>query len=658
MKDSKLPPEAEEEVIFPSSNVKEAVQRWEKEFRVTQMTTVDLDSSIRMEDNFQDECDGENCDGRRPDPPTKDEEDSDTRQPLLLSSNPKLASTKQSSQSSQVPPDPEEQLMRRPHYDWFQPLPALSSPPTTTVPTTRHRCNSSFQRRFIVLISTGFLIVAILVPWLFLRQKQTSEQQLLHFIDYLAGHGISSREDLERYDSAQFRAAAWSVQWKSDEDALNRYVLAVLYFALNGESWPMPFLSDRHLCEWKTKVNETVLGVTACQLENTGLRGPTGLALGKWLKVFQSACPCKTNLLILPGFKVFEGLSGTLPTEIRHLSNLESLQIDHNLALGGSLPTSIRRLTRLTSLSFAGCSIGGTLPTWLGDLTQLKELTLSENRLRGSIPSELVHLTNLQALRLNGNLLSSPLQLLSSLSNLQLLHLHDNLIQGHLDESTTSNWTQLVDLDLSENHLAGSISKSLFGHATLERINLHGNRLTGSIPLIEDPNTVLNSLRLHFNELEGSIPPSISQLIALQDLDLSGNTLTGTLPETLSAMSNLQEIYLGDNDYTPNLFPKILLRLVNLRAISLSRSSLTGKLPDSIGFLSHLQSLDLSENSLRGSLPDSLGYLSSLRQLSVRFNLLTGSLPDTMLHWNDLGTSFSLCFSLHNIPRTHFPLCR
>lgn len=282
--------EGEEEIVFPRRNVKEAVQRWEREFgtRTTMMTTVDLESSIQqMDDHFHDECDEENTHTgstqRRPDPPTDDKDDSVTQQ-LLLPSRSLAASPSTEKRQSQCSfrPDPDERQVRRPPYEWFQPLPSLSSPSTTSSRETHHRCcNSTFIRALCLMVSTGLLMVVFILPWRLQLQTQSSEQQLLHFIDFLAGHGISTRDELLTYESPQYRAAAWSVQRKSDEDALNRYVLAVLYFSLNGDSWPVPFLSDRHVCDWNTQINQTLVGVTGCRRQESGIRVPTQIVLGK-----------------------------------------------------------------------------------------------------------------------------------------------------------------------------------------------------------------------------------------------------------------------------------------------------------------------------------------------------------------------------------------
>jgi hypothetical protein len=91
-------------------------------------------------------------------------------------------------------------------------------------------------------------------------------------MDSLADHGISQRALLEDPSSVQYRAAHWiavedlervHIPVNLDENSfqfVQRYVLAVLYFALNGSKWnnPLNFVSDLHECSWyKTIPNDS-----------------------------------------------------------------------------------------------------------------------------------------------------------------------------------------------------------------------------------------------------------------------------------------------------------------------------------------------------------------------------------------------------------------
>jgi hypothetical protein len=229
------------------------------------------------------------------------------------------------------------------------PVSLVSSPRTSTSTSTsrrsrrrrsiwRSRCCCSklvLVRIFGVVVSTAFMIAAILLPlYLRPRTQQDLQQHTLHIVDVLIAHEISTREDLERFGSPQQRAAEWISEdqvrqqqgywWSrplsssiiggetsvSSSDLLDRYVLAVLYFSLGGggggdvvdTSWPddLNFLSADHVCTWNTKGQQqqllaasndnnrmnkqpspAIVGVHDCQEDEFGALIPTGIALCK-----------------------------------------------------------------------------------------------------------------------------------------------------------------------------------------------------------------------------------------------------------------------------------------------------------------------------------------------------------------------------------------
>jgi Leucine-rich repeat (LRR) protein len=96
-------------------------------------------------------------------------------------------------------------------------------------------------------------------------------------------------------------------------------------------------------------------------------------------------------------------LSGSIPTELGNLSNLELLHLFHNHQLSGSIPSELGNLIKLDSLYLNNNQLSGSIPAELGNLSQLKILYLSNNQLNGSIPTELGNLSNLERLVLDNN---------------------------------------------------------------------------------------------------------------------------------------------------------------------------------------------------------------------------------------------------------------
>ena len=114
------------------------------------------------------------------------------------------------------------------------------------------------------------------------------------------------------------------------------------------------------------------------------------------------------------------GLSGSIPSEIGNLTNLESLYLNNN-QLTGLIPSEIGNLTNLTDLRLSSNQLTGSIPSEIGNLTNLERLWLNDNQLTGSIPPEIGNLTNLERLYLNDNQLTGEISgSICSLINLQL----------------------------------------------------------------------------------------------------------------------------------------------------------------------------------------------------------------------------------------------
>jgi subtilisin family serine protease len=161
-----------------------------------------------------------------------------------------------------------------------------------------------------------------------------------------------------------------------------------------------------------------------------------------------STLPCSWYGITCSGGKVISieltdnGLSGRLPTNFNHLSNLTLLDLSFN-NLQGSFPTSILQLTKLQRLLLWSNAFEGSIPAAIGNLIALTELDLSFNRLSGALPSGLANLAQLQQLFVEDNLLSGSVpSSLGQLSQLKILWLENNNFSGTLP-STLTNLTAL-----------------------------------------------------------------------------------------------------------------------------------------------------------------------------------------------------------------------
>jgi len=145
-------------------------------------------------------------------------------------------------------------------------------------------------------------------------------------------------------------------------------------------------------------------------------------------------------------------LSGSIPTELANLNNLDALYL-HDNQLTGSIPPELGNLGNLKVLYLSTNQLTGSIPPELGNLNNLKWLYLYTNRLSGSIPPELGNLSNLKVLYLFVNQLSGSIPPeLGNLGNLEILLLASNRLSGNIPTSLT-NLTNLQHLSLSNNCL-------------------------------------------------------------------------------------------------------------------------------------------------------------------------------------------------------------
>mmetsp|Transcript_4811 Transcript_4811/g.6721 ORF Transcript_4811/g.6721 Transcript_4811/m.6721 type:complete len:338 (-) Transcript_4811:45-1058(-) len=166
-------------------------------------------------------------------------------------------------------------------------------------------------------------------------------------------------------------AVSEAFQWLAAEDSMEldaespnliqRLVLATLYVALDGEEWNFSgFLDDSvHECVWFSQGK----GVKDCD-ENEDI---TSLAL------------------------VDSNLSGSLPAELRYLSQLTNLDLRRN-EIRGRIPHRLGELVNLNYLALGANHLSGSVPETLQHLESLEQLLLEDNQLIGSIAPEVCEL--------------------------------------------------------------------------------------------------------------------------------------------------------------------------------------------------------------------------------------------------------------------------
>jgi len=171
---------------------------------------------------------------------------------------------------------------------------------------------------------------------------------------------ITTEEILNQTDSPQNAALLWtqSNSWipAVEYNLLQRYAIATIYYALDGENWNMTgeagaeWLTEGHECGWKSITCEN------------NIQNVTGLDLSD------------------------DGLKGTMPNEITALSSLQVLRMNDNAQFIGEIPYSIGDLDELKVLHLHNNNLVGRIPESIGNLTKLEEFAIDNNELTGLVP--------------------------------------------------------------------------------------------------------------------------------------------------------------------------------------------------------------------------------------------------------------------------------
>ncbi|KAL6146235.1 hypothetical protein ACLB2K_056918 [Fragaria x ananassa] len=329
-----------------------------------------------------------------------------------------------------------------------------------------------------------------------------------------------------------------------------------------------------------------------------------------------------TNLTSLSLF--YSGLHGTFPKKIFQVPTLQIIDLSFNEELQGSLP-DFPKNAALQSLFLAKTNFSGSLPESIGNLKMLSIMDLSYCNFTGPIPKSMESLTELVYVDMSKNKFDGSVPVLSMAKNLTDIDLSYNELTGQVNSTQWQNLIKLVNLNLGNNELEGSIPSSLFHLPSLKQLVLSNNQFSGQ--LHEFPNVSSNplvALDLSSNNLEGPVPRSIFNLLELTILTLSSNNFSGSFPlNSVQQLKNLSSIDLSYNSL-----------LISYDSINSSQPSFpqittlklaSGKLrtfPDFLRNQSTLSTLDLSQNQIHGEIPNWVWNLSSLSQLNLSCNSL------------------------------------
>ncbi|KAL3599523.1 hypothetical protein D5086_007441 [Populus alba] len=232
-------------------------------------------------------------------------------------------------------------------------------------------------------------------------------------------------------------------------------------------------------------------------------------------------------------------LGGRLPSSIGRLSvNLDTMLMQEN-RISGMIPSEIAHLSNLTVLNLTSNSLNGTIPAEINQMSSLEQLFLSHNLLTGAIPAALCQLPRLGTIP----------PTLGQCTDLSKLDLSYNKLTGSIPAEISGIREIRRFLNLSHNHLDGPLPIELSKLENVEEIDVSSNNLSGSVFFQISSCIAVKLINFSRNSIEGHLPDSIGDLKNLESFDVSGNHLSGGIPTSLNKIQSLSFLNLSFNNF-------------------------------------------------------------------------------------------------------------
>ncbi|KAK7339918.1 hypothetical protein VNO77_20605 [Canavalia gladiata] len=318
-------------------------------------------------------------------------------------------------------------------------------------------------------------------------------------------------------------------------------------------------------------------------------------------------------------------LTGIFPEKIFQVATLVDIDISFNNDLYGSLP-EFPPNGPLRTLIVSHTRFSGELPASISNLRQLSILDLSNCHFNRTLPSSMSTLTELTHLHLSFNYFTGPIPPLNMSKSLKYIDLSHNHLTGSITSVHLEDLRKLVQIDLQDNFLDGTIPSSIFSLPLLRIIQLSNNKFQGQLHEFSNISfSILEILDLSSNNLEEFIPLSIFHLTSLNVLQLSSNKLKGTLKlDVIQSLANLTALDLSYNNLSidTTITEASLYSFPMMRRVKLASCNLM-EFPGFLRNQSQINTLDLSNNNIQGSIPVWIWQLDSLVHLNLSYNLLS-----------------------------------
>ncbi len=393
-------------------------------------------------------------------------------------------------------------------------------------------------------------------------------------LNFLESNSFDDGAALNDISSPQHRAYSWlrdneRINEYSEEQMLQRFSMATLYFATNGNQWLTNtlWMSDMSECTWFGKTgsedrcnnNGELMNL---ELDLNNLSGSLPPELG----LLSSALETVT-LNGGPNSK----LSGTLPTELGYLTRLKEFVVRNN-ALSGSIPSQIGNWAALSQIDLSQNRFRGEFPTQIGNLSELTFFQISNNLFSGSLPSEVGQLKKCQKMFFQDNAFVSPIPTeIGSLNELLKLKGGSNKFDSLPTELGMLKSTDFISFE--NCGITGLIPTELGKLRNLRKLNeVDAFDMIYILQMLRFLNVCLAilslvQLKLENNDLSGNIPSELAMIKTLQIINLSNNKLSGPLPAELGSLVDLRKFFFANSKTVSINFTILTLFLIILRLL-------------------------------------------------------------------------------------------
>ncbi len=227
-----------------------------------------------------------------------------------------------------------------------------------------------------------------------------------YVIGLISTRSPHSFAELDDPSSPQYQGLKWISLDLSEgagydsNQSLQRWAMATLYFATQGESWSdnTAWLTTSHECNWYGASCDESYHLTALDLDSNNLEGKLPVELDLLVdlqflvlsknKISGTLSPSYSKIDHLQEFTLSDNkLTGSIPWEYSNWDLLATLDLSQN-ELTGIIPSELGEMNSLVSLNLCSNGLTGTIPARLGELIYLNSLQLGNNQLMGEVPEQ------------------------------------------------------------------------------------------------------------------------------------------------------------------------------------------------------------------------------------------------------------------------------